>query len=374
MDHPPGPPKGRGAAGNPPSRFEQRFFEPDPEVCDPEEPLPRTRFLKDTARSVIVLQNSPDIGIQASLNPYRGCEHGCAYCYARPTHEYLGFSAGLDFESRILVKENAPELLRRELSSPRWTPRVLVLSGVTDPYQPAERRRLLTRRCLQVLLEFRNPVAVITKNFLVTRDADLLAPLAAFRAAAAVVSITTLDAALARTLEPRTSSPARRLEAVRTLSRAGIPVGVNVAPVIPGLTDHEIPALLGAAREAGALFAGHTMLRLPGAVAEIFSDWLAQHRPERRERVLARLRDVRGGRLNDPRFGTRMTGEGPYAEQIHALFRAACRKAGLSSEWPELSTAAFRVPPGPQLELFSDSAPASGDSPSGTAEAPDRTS
>ncbi|HXG60701.1 MAG TPA: PA0069 family radical SAM protein [Planctomycetota bacterium] len=366
------PPRGRGAAGNPPNRFEGRSFVPDPEAADPEEPLPRTQFLKDTARSVVVLQSSPDIGMEASLNPYRGCEHGCAYCYARPTHEYLGFSAGLDFETRILVKEDAPELLRKELSSPRWKPRALALSGVTDPYQPAERRLLLTRRCLEVLAEFGNPVAVITKNFLVTRDADLLARLAARGAAAAILSITTLDPDLARALEPRTSIPARRLEAIRRLSAAGVPVGVNVAPVIPGLTDHEIPAILRAAREAGAGFAGHTMLRLPGAVAEIFSEWLARHRPGRRGRVLARLRDVRGGRLNDPRFGSRMTGEGPYAAQIHALFRAACRRAGLSDEAPALSTASFRVPPGPQRELFE--APTPDDAPPATGEAEGRTS
>jgi DNA repair photolyase len=374
MGPPPGPPKGRGAGGNPPNRFERRSFVPDPEAADPEEPLPRTQFLKDTARSVIVLQDSPDIGMEASLNPYRGCEHGCAYCYARPTHEYLGFSAGLDFETYILVKEDAPELLRRELSSPRWKPRPLALSGVTDPYQPVERRLLLTRRCLEVLADFGNPVAVITKNFLVTRDADLLARLAARGAAAAILSVTTLDGELARALEPRTSTPARRLEAIRRLSRAGVPVGVNVAPVIPGLIDHEIPAILRAAREAGALFAGHTMLRLPGAVAEIFSDWLARHRPGRRDRVLARLRDVRGGRLNDPRFGTRMTGEGPYAEQVRALFRAACRKAGLSAEGPALSTAAFRVPPGPQLELFGGPGATPGDAPPGNAGAAGRTS
>jgi DNA repair photolyase len=348
---PEGPPlRGRGTGSNPANRFERRAFVPDP---DPgAAPLPRTEFLRDAARSIISTNDSPDLGFEAGLNPYRGCEHGCAYCYARPTHEYLGFSAGLDFETKILVKEDAPDLLRRELSSPRWTPKTLALSGVTDPYQPVERRLGLVRRCLEVLAEFRNPVMIVTKNHLVTRDADLLAELARQEAAAAVLSVTTLDADLARTLEPRTSTPARRLEAVRTLAAAGIPTGVNVAPVIPGLTDHELPAILEAAAGAGAVFAGHSLLRLPHGVKDLFEGWLAEHRPDRKERVLRRLREVRGGALNDPRFGSRMTGEGIYAEQIHALFRLGCRKHGLDRPAPELSAAAFRVPPGPQLTLF----------------------
>ncbi|MFN2431266.1 MAG: radical SAM protein, partial [Gemmatimonadota bacterium] len=258
-------------------------------------------------------------------------------------------------ETKILVKEDAPELLRRELSSSRWTPQVLGLSGVTDPYQPIERRLRLTRRCLEVLVEFRNPVAVITKNHGVTRDADLLADLAQVEAAAANLSITTLRPELARVMEPRTSTPARRLAAIERLARAGVPIGVLVAPVIPGLTDHELPAILRASADAGASFAGYVMLRLPHAVAPLFDSWLAQHFPGQREKVLGRIRQVRGGRLYDARFGVRLSGEGVYAEGTAALFAAACRKAGLSPTGPALSTAAFRRPetPGasPQQEL-----------------------
>ena len=305
--------RGRGAAKNPAGRFEKIAFVPDLEEADPEGPLPRTQVLKDAARSIIATNESPDLGFSASLNPYRGCEHGCVYCYARPTHEYLGFSAGLDFETKILVKEDAPDLLRAELSAPRWKPQVLAMSGVTDPYQPLERRLGLTRRCLEVLAEFRNPVAVVTKNHLVTRDLDLLSDLASRGAAAVIVSLTTLDPALAATMEPRTSVPARRLAALRALSQAGVPAGVNVAPVIPGLTDHEIPAILAAAREAGARFAGHALLRLPYGVKDLFRDWLERSFPDRAEKVLHRVQEVRGGKLNDSRFGSRMTGEGVYA-------------------------------------------------------------
>ncbi len=342
-------PNRRGAGRNPAGRFEKTAFVPDPAA---DEPLPRTQFLKDSARSVIATNDSPDVGFSASLNPYRGCEHGCVYCYARPTHEFLGFSAGLDFESKILVKEDAPRLLREELSSPRWKPQALALSGVTDPYQPVEHRLRLTRRCLEVLAEFRNPVAIVTKNHGVTRDIDLLADLSAHGAAAVIVSVTTLDPALAAAMEPRTSVPSRRLAAIQALAGAGIPAGVNVAPVIPGLTDHEMPAILEAARQAGARFAGHTMLRLPYGVKDLFRDWLERNFPDRAKKVLHRVQEVRGGRLNDPRFGARMTGEGVYAGQVAAHFDHARRKAGLEAAAPELSTTSFRVPPGPQLTLF----------------------
>ncbi len=345
------PIRGRGSASNPPNRFERRRVEPDPDA-DPEGPLPRTQFLKDTARTIITRNDSPDVGFETSINPYRGCEHGCVYCYARPFHEYLGFSPGLDFETKILVKEDAPELLREELTSPKWKPQVLAVSGVTDAYQPAERRYELTRRCLQVLAEFRNPVLIITKNHLVTRDVDVLSELAARRAAGVVVSITTLDAELARHMEPRTSTPARRLAAIEALDRAGIPVGVNVAPIIPGLTDSEVPAILKAAARAGARFAGHTVVRLPYAVKEIFEKWLGDHFPARKEKVLNRIRGVRSGALNDPRFGSRMSGEGVYAEQVGALFELSRKKADLADDPPALSTESFRRPPGPQLTLF----------------------
>jgi len=352
------PTPGRGAVGNPTGRFEALSFE-----CDPDEtaddPAPRTRFYRDTTRTVIARNNSPDVGFDFSVNPYRGCEHGCIYCYARPTHEYFGLSAGLDFETKIFVKADAPELLRRELSAPRWTPATIALSGVTDPYQPVERRLELTRRCLRVLADFRNPFTLITKNHLVARDADIIAEAAADSAAAVMLSITTLDGELQRLMEPRTSAPAQRLEALTTLAAAGVPVGVMVAPVIPGLTDHEIPAILKAAREAGASTAGFIPVRLPFAVAGLFEDWLAAHFPDRSARVLGLIRGVRGGKINDPRFGSRMRGEGEYAEQLRSLFDVTCARVGLNREKRTLSAAAWRGPiaarqlqPGAQLSLF----------------------
>ena len=349
------PIRGRGAGYNPPNRFERLAYEPDPDWQDPDEPDPwrTTQYFRDSARTVLTRNSSPDVPFDVGLNPYRGCSHGCAYCFARPNHEYLGLSAGLDFESRIFVKLDAPELLRAELSSPRWKPEPIILSGVTDPYQPAERRFRITRGCLEVLAEFRNPIALITKNHLVTRDVDLLAELALHQAAIVNVSITSLDQELQRVMEPRTSIPRRRLAAVEALARAGVPVNVMVAPVVPGLTDHELPAILTAAAEAGARSAAYIPLRLPGAVAEIFQRWLQDHFPDRKERVLNRIREIRGGRLNDPRFGSRMKGEGPYWEQVCAMFRTVSRKLGLDHERPTLSTAAFRRPAaGGQLQLF----------------------
>lgn len=346
---PPRSPRGRGAATNPGNRFERLSVER-------EEPLPgkiETRYLVDTSRSVIARNRSPDIPFDASLNPYRGCEHGCIYCYARPTHEYLGFSAGLDFETRILVKEDAPELLRRELAAPGWQPRVLALSGVTDPYQPVERELELTRRCLEVLAEARNPVMVVTKSALVARDTDLLRELAAHGAVAVFLSIAHLDGDLARRLEPRASHPRERLKAMEKLAAAGVPVGVLIAPVIPGLTEPQIPALAAAAAAAGARRARYTVLRLPGAVAGLFESWLEEHFPDRKDKVLSRIRDLRGGRLNDSRFGHRFHAQGVFGEQISSLFHTACRKAGLETgRRLELSTAAFRRPGGEQMPLF----------------------
>jgi DNA repair photolyase len=273
-------------------------------------------------------------------------------CYARPTHEYLGFSAGLDFETKILVKEDAPALLRRDLSAPRWRPQVLAMSSVTDPYQPVERRLELTRRCLEVLVEFRNPVVIITKNALVTRDLDLLRELAHHQAAAVFLSVTTLESDVSRLMEPRTSHPARRLAAMEALSQAGVPTGVLVAPVVPGLTDHELASIIEAAARAGARFAGYVPLRLPHAVAGLFEEWLTHHFPARKQKVLNRIRAMRGGKLNDPRFGSRMQGEGIFAQQIAAVFALACRKAGILGRGPHLSTAAFRRPSESQLSLF----------------------
>jgi DNA repair photolyase len=345
--------RGRGAADNPRNRFEPLVVVPDSAARDPDDPGPQTRFLRDSTRTLIARNNSPDIGFDASINPYRGCEHGCIYCYARPTHEYLGFSAGLEFETRILVKLDAAKLLRRELESPRWQPQVVALSGVTDPYQPAERRLRITRSCLEVFAEFRNPVAIVTKNHLVTRDIDVLAGLAREDCAVVSISVTSLEPKLQRVMEPRTSVPARRLAAIEMLSRAGVPVRVLVAPIIPGLTDHEMPAILRAAANAGARAASFTMLRLPFGVKELFVDWLDRHFPERKKRVLNRILEMRGGRLNDPDFGSRMHGEGEIAEQIGALFEAARRKAGFPDDIPVLSTRAFRRPaPAGQLGLF----------------------
>jgi DNA repair photolyase len=344
------PIRGRGAAKNPANRFEILHYEREPDDLDAGSgPAPATQFLRDKSRSLITTNDSPDVPFEASINPYRGCEHGCAYCYARPTHEYLGFSAGLDFETRILVKEDAPELLRRELASPRWQPKTLTLSGVTDAYQPIERRLQITRRCLEVLAEFRNPVAIVTKNHLVARDADVLGELARYEAAAVFLSITTLDADLARKLEPRASQPTGRLAAISELSRVGVPVGVMVAPVIPGLTDHEMPAIIAAAVAAGARCAGYVPLRLPFAVAELFESWLERHFPDRKEKVLGRVRGMRGGKLNDPRFGSRMRGEGVFADMIRDVFALACRKSGIDSRGPKLSTSAFRRTGGERL-------------------------
>jgi DNA repair photolyase len=319
---------------------------------DPNDPAPETQFLKDTSRSIISYNESPDLGYEATVNPYRGCEHGCSYCYARPYHEYLGLSAGLDFETKILVKEKAAELLRRELSSPRWQPQVVSLSGVTDPYQPVERSLRLTRKCLEVLLEFKNPVQIVSKNHSVTRDLDLLADLANHQAAAVCLSIVTLDSKLSRVMEPRTSAPSRRLEAIKELSKSGVPTGVLVAPVIPGLTDHEIPAIVAAAAEAGAQFADYTIVRLPLTVGPLFKAWLSQHFPDSKDKILSRIRAVRGGRLYDSRFGLRLKGEGVFAEQIAQLFLVSHRKAKLNPEKPKLSTASFRRELPTQRSLF----------------------
>ncbi|HEX5038240.1 MAG TPA: PA0069 family radical SAM protein [bacterium] len=343
--------KSRGTAENPANRFEKLHYGTSAEAIDEEACAPTTEFFKDTSKSVVSTNDSPDLGFIASVNPYRGCEHGCIYCYARPSHEYLGFSAGLDFESKIMVKEDAPALLRKELMSPKWEPKVVVLSGNTDCYQPIERKLRLTRRCLEVLVEFRNPVAVITKNALVIRDLDLLGELARFRAASVAVSVTTLDDGLRLKMEPRASSPERRLETIRTLADAGIPVTVMTAPIIPGLNDHEIPRVLEAASKAGATSAGYVMVRLAHGLGPLFEDWLERNFPDRKEKVLHKIRDMRGGKMNDSRFGVRQRGEGVLAKEIADLFRLSCRKLGLNKRDYELSAASFRRP-GEQIRLF----------------------
>jgi DNA repair photolyase len=344
--------RGRGVPDNPARRFasttSERFEDYDPS----EDPAPRTQFIPDASATIINYNDSPDIGFDASINVYRGCEHGCAYCYARPTHEYLGFSPGLDFETKIVVKYKAPELLRRELSSPKWKPQTIAMSGVTDCYQPAERKLQLTRRVLEVLLEFRNPVGIVTKNHLVTRDVDLLAELAKFDCVVVYLSITTLDPELTPRLEPRASLPQMRLATIRKLSAAGVPVGVLAAPMIPGLNDHELPTILTAAAEAGARSAGFVPLRLPFAVKEIFSDWLTRHFPDRKENVLNRVRSLRGGKLNNSNFGSRMTGEGVWAEQLQQMFGIMTRKLGLNKDEASLSTEHFRRPGGEQMTLI----------------------
>ena len=349
------PLKGRGTSENPHNRFETLSYTPDLEYQEYEEDLPsaHTTVFRDPSRSILSRNTSPDVGFNVSVNPYRGCEHGCVYCYARPTHEWLGFSAGLDFETRLLAKEDAPQLLAKALTSSTYQPEPLVMSGITDPYQPIERQLHITRGCLSVLADFRHPVAIITKNALVARDCDLLQQLAEFHAAAVFISITTLDSELARTLEPRASTPARRLAAIHSLAASNIPVGVMTAPIIPGLTEHEVPAILQAAAQAGARFAGHTIVRLPYAVSGLFSQWLEDHYPERKNKVLNHIRVMRGGKLNDTRWHSRMRGEGIQAEAIHNLFRLGCRKAGLSAPTSRLSTAAFRRPDRTgQLALF----------------------
>ena len=282
-DATPTAPRGRGAAVNPEQRFAQLHVDYDPGEAPERVP---TKFYRDHSSTIISRHSSPDLPFEASLNPYRGCEHGCAYCYARPTHEYLGFSSGIDFESRIMVKDDAAALLRAELVKPGYKPVTLSLSGVTDPYQPAEKRLRITRGCLEVLAEARHPVVLITKNHLITRDVDLLAELARYHATAAYISITTLDPELARKLEPRASSPAMRLEAIRTLHAAGVPVGVSTAPIIPGLNDSEIPKIIEAATAAGAQFAGYTVVRLPFAVKDIFAAWLDEHFPGSKDKIL----------------------------------------------------------------------------------------
>jgi DNA repair photolyase len=344
--------RGRGSASNPKNRFEPVERVPDPPDENDAKSGPNTRFFPDHSKSIIAYNDSPDVGFDASVNPYRGCEHGCVYCYARPTHEYLGFSSGLDFESKIMVKEDAPELLRAELSNAKWKPQLVALSGNTDCYQPVENRKELTRRCLEVFLEFRNPVVIITKNHLVTRDIDILRELARYDCVGVTVSLTTLDHKLSCLLEPRASRPARRLAAIAALAEAGVPVGYLQAPMIPGLTDAEAPAIGRAAARAGAMFSGYVALRLPFAVKALFEQWLERNYPEKKNKILNRVRAMRGGKLNDPNFKTRMRGEGIYAEQMAELFNLARKVSGIAERWPKLTTEHFRRVSKSQLDLF----------------------
>jgi DNA repair photolyase len=346
------PIRGRGSSDNPANRFEHSYTDYFLDEESGEKPARETRLYPDDTKEIISTNSSPDISFDASINPYRGCEHGCIYCYARPTHEYLDFSAGLDFESRIMVKYDAAKKLREKMRSPKWNPKVIVMSGVTDCYQPVERKLEVTRKCLEVFAEFRNPVSIITKNYMVTRDIDYLSELARHKAARVTLSITTLNGKLARAMEPRTSQPGRRLQAIEKLSKAGIPVGVNVAPIIPGLTDHECANILKAAKDAGATRAGYTLVRLPFGVKDLFKDWLEQHFPDRKDKVLNKIRDIRGGKLNDSTYGQRFKGNGNYAQQIADLFDIYTKRMGLNQERTPLSTAAFKPARGYQMDLF----------------------
>ena len=350
---------GRGTAVNPPNRFEPLILTPDPDflALDPEErPHPRTQFFVDASASLLTENDSPDIPFTIGLNPYRGCEHGCAYCFARPYHEYLGWSSGLDFETKIMVKTRAPALLHEELSSPRWRPQSIAMSGVTDCYQPIEKKLKITRGCFEVMRDFRNPATVITKNHLVTRDIDIFREMAAFDCISINISITTLDPKLARTMEPRASQPHMRLKVVEAMAKANIPVGIMIGPVLPGLTEHEIPNILKSAADAGAQRAHYTMLRLPYGVKDLFQSWLEEHYPDRAEKVLNRIREVRGGNLNDSRFGSRMRGEGFYADQIDQMIKTYKKRYGLDKGSRPLTTKHFRRDAAsPQLDLFSGS-------------------
>jgi DNA repair photolyase len=352
--------KGRGASYNPKVRFESRQLDPFDDgwgslaAARDEAPPPPTEVLPDTSRTVIARNSSPDIPFDRSINPYRGCEHGCIYCYARPSHAYLGLSPGLDFETKLLAKLDAAPLLERELARPGYRCQPIALGTNTDPYQPQERRLKITRGILEVLARCRHPVTIVTKSAAVTRDLDLLAPMAADGLARVALSVTTLDPALARTLEPRAAAPHRRLEALGRLSAAGVPTSVMVAPVIPALNDDEIEAVLEEAAAAGATQAGYVLLRLPHEVKELFTAWLETHAPLRARRILALVRQCRGGRLNDPTFGRRMRGAGPYAELIANRFALATRRLGLNRTRSALRTDLFE-PPGeshPQLRLL----------------------
>jgi DNA repair photolyase len=340
-------------AENPLSRFESRHVE-----WDEEPPLQGLEVTLDHSRSALAHNDSPDLGFDWSLNPYRGCSNACAYCYARPSHEYLGFGAGADFETRIVIKPRAPELLREALDDPKWKGELVLLSGNTDCYQPLEAKWKLTRRCLEVFAEYRNPVHVITKAPLVERDIDLIVELSRTARAGVSISIPFWDEAQARAIEPGVATPRRRVETIRRLAAAGIRVTVNVAPIIPGLTDRDAPRILRAAADAGAKRAAMIVLRLPGSVKRVFEKRLREALPLAADRVLARTREVRGGRLNDPRFGSRMRGEGPYATALETLFQATARQLGLDvgrAEAPEHAVGAtFRRPgrPGRQLRLF----------------------
>lgn len=353
-------PIGRGAADNPANRFLPILVEADYEQMEFDEDFlselerPKTKYLDDTSRTIISENESPDVPFQYSLNPYRGCLHGCSYCYARPSHEYLGFSAGLDFETTILVKQNAAALFRDWLNRPNYKCQTVMLSGVTDCYQPVERKLGITRQCIEVASEAYQPISIITKNSLVTRDIDLLRELADQDLCRAAISINSLDQSLTKRLEPACTAPAARLDAIASLTSAKIPVHAMIAPIIPGINDHEIPSVLKAVSEAGAKSASFIMVRLPLSVETVFLNWLKRHQPTHAAKVESRLRAIRQGKLNQGEYGLRMRGTGPIAEQISALFHVHRKRYGLTETLPALRTDVFRPPrtSGGQQHLF----------------------
>ncbi len=349
-----------GSRIDPPNRFERTYAEPDFEHLEWDTEYlnqrqdRRIEYIADTSKSIVAENNSPDIPFRFSVNPYRGCIHACSYCYARPSHELLGFNAGLDFETKIVVKHDAPELLRDFLAKDSWKPEPITFSGVTDCFQPAERKFQLTRRCLEVARECRQPVSLITKNALIIRDLDILKGMAADGLVHVFVSITTLDAELARDMEPRTSIPPARLRAVGLLAEAGVPVGVMVAPIIPGLNDSEVPAILEAAKNAGAMTASYILLRLPLTVEPVFKEWLERTQPLKADRVLGRVRETRAGKLSSSAWGERMVGTGEIADQIKKMFRLFQQKHGLDRKLPPQNCDLFQpsIPKSGQMRLF----------------------
>jgi DNA repair photolyase len=351
------PTKGRGATANPEGRFESQAREAYDDGWFDEHEARRveTCVTEERVKSIISRNDSPDVPFSQSINPYRGCEHGCIYCYARPSHAYLGLSPGLDFETRLFAKVNAAEVLREELAAPRYRCELIALGANTDPYQPVERRYGITRSVLEVLAECRHPVGIVTKNALIERDIDLLAPMAELGLAEVFVSINCLDHEIARRLEPRCTAPSRRLETVRRLSSAGIPVGVLVAPTIPFLTDDHVERVLDAARQAGACKASYVVMRLPYEIKDLFRSWLEHHFPLKAAHVMSRVQSMRGGRDNDSEFGHRMRGTGEFAELLSTRFRLACKRLGYDGEmrYSRLDTTRFRPPPRHgQLSLF----------------------
>jgi DNA repair photolyase len=360
---PSGPVRGRGAGLNPGNRYEtvrlhvlgEVLDAPDGKGIEAAAPVVKTQVFPDRTRTLINRVDSPDVPYNWSINPYRGCEHGCIYCYARPDHERLGFSCGLDFETKILAKFDAPAILRRELARPSWRGEMIAMCGVTDCYQPIEAELRITRGCLEVMAQCRQPVGIVTKSRLVLRDLDLLRELAAHGAVAVTVSVTTLDNQLAAKMEPRAAAPRERLRTIAALAQAGVPVSASVAPIIPGLTDREIPAILKALAEAGAQHAGYVLLRLPYQVKDLYLDWLARNFPDRAGHVESLLRQTRGGALYDSRFGKRKRGEGPVAEQVGRVFRVFAARYGLNRPRPERPASGFRRPVlGGQGSLFED--------------------